>query len=647
MDAKELLQKVRKIEIKTRGLSQNIFAGEYHTAFKGRGVIFSEVREYQPGDDIRDIDWNVTARHNKPFVKVYEEERELTMMLLIDVSGSSDFGAVGDEKKEVIAEIAATLAFSSIQNNDKVGVIFFSDRIEKFIPPKKGKKHILLIIREIIDMKPESRGTNIDVALKFMTNALKKRCTAFLLSDFIDNHDYFSSMSIANRKHDLAAIQVYDKRDARLPDVGLVRVRDMETGADRWLDTSSAKVRKAFDSMVRTSAETLLHCRQMWCGSRFGHYRRGLRESIAGIVPQPCGGTSITGSLRHKLELQMNRILRFFSVIALSLACVSGVSAKVSVSARLDSVSVLMGKLTTLNLEVVQDKGKPGGFPLFRNADINKGYVGICGDSIELRTSYKADTIDLGSNRIQINYKVPLQAFDSGSYRLPEFVYVSESDSARSNALTLNVVPVNVTADDPIAGFAQVAEPEGKSVLDALPDWMVDYWWIIIAILLAIVAFLWGMRRYKKEGTVLKKKPEPTPYETAIKDLRELKAKNLWEQGMEKEYFTRLTDILRIYLARRFGINAMEMTSREIMDHLYSSDVKDKRDYVRQILSVADFVKFAKVRPLPADNIAAYDNAVRFVEETKPAPVVAADAEEGDGQNPEIKKTETKKGGES
>lgn len=247
MDAKELLQKVRKIEIKTRGLSQNIFAGEYHTAFKGRGVIFSEVREYQPGDDIRDIDWNVTARTNKPYVKVYEEERELTMMLLIDVSGSSDFGAAGDHKKEVIAEIAATLAFSSIQNNDKVGVIFFSDRIEKFIPPKKGKKHILLIIREIIDMKPESRGTDIDVALKFMTNALKKRCTAFLLSDFIDNHDYFSSMSIANRKHDLAAIQVYDKRDAKLPDVGLIRVRDMETGADRWIDTSSKRVRKAFD----------------------------------------------------------------------------------------------------------------------------------------------------------------------------------------------------------------------------------------------------------------------------------------------------------------------------------------------------------------------------------------------------------------
>lgn len=246
MEANELLKKIRKIEIKTKGLSQNIFAGEYHSAFKGRGMIFSEVREYQPGDDIRDIDWNVTARQNKPFVKVYEEERELTVMLLVDVSGSRSFGACGEVKKERMAEIAATLAFSSIQNNDKVGVIFFSDKIEKFIPPKKGKKHILLIIREIINFEPESKGTNIDVALQFMTNAIKKRCSAFLISDFIDDHDYFKSMSIANRKHDLASIQVYDRRDAEMPDVGLVRVRDLESGTDRWLDTSSASIRKAY-----------------------------------------------------------------------------------------------------------------------------------------------------------------------------------------------------------------------------------------------------------------------------------------------------------------------------------------------------------------------------------------------------------------
>ena len=246
MDANELLKKVRKIEIKTRGLSHNIFAGEYHSAFKGRGVIFSEVREYEPGDDIRDIDWNVTSRHNKPYVKVYEEEREMTVMLLVDVSGSRDFGACGDTKKEKMAEVAATLAFSSIQNNDKVGVIFFSDKIEKFIPPKKGRKHILLIIREIIDFKPESRGTDIDVPLQFLTNVVKKRSTAFLISDFIDSHDYFKSMSIANRKHDLAGIQIYDRRDAEMPDVGLVRLRDMETGADIWVDTSSAKVRKKY-----------------------------------------------------------------------------------------------------------------------------------------------------------------------------------------------------------------------------------------------------------------------------------------------------------------------------------------------------------------------------------------------------------------
>ncbi|MDE6235843.1 MAG: DUF58 domain-containing protein [Muribaculaceae bacterium] len=257
MDAKELLKKVRKIEIKTRGLSQNIFAGEYHSAFKGRGVIFSEVREYQPGDDVRDIDWNVTARHNKPYVKVYEEERELTLMLLIDVSRSEDFGAVGVEKKEMMAEIAATLAFSSLQNNDKVGVIFFSDKIEKFIPPKKGKKHILLIIREIIDFQPESHGTDISVALEFLTNAIKKRATSFLLSDFIDGHDYAHSMLMANKKHELTAIQVYDERDSRLPNVGLIHAADLESGVVRWIDTSSKRIRKAYEKAWYDRQQTL------------------------------------------------------------------------------------------------------------------------------------------------------------------------------------------------------------------------------------------------------------------------------------------------------------------------------------------------------------------------------------------------------
>ena len=246
MDRSELLKKVRKIEIKAKGLSQNVFAGEYHSAFKGRGMTFSEVREYQYGDDVRDIDWNVTARQNRPYVKVYEEERELTVMLLVDVSGSKDFGAVGESKREMMAEIAATIAFSAIENNDKVGVIFFSDKIEKFIPPKKGRKHILLVISSLLDFEPENKGTDINYALEFLTSGIKKRCTAFVVSDFIDDHDYSKAMSIANNKHDVIAVQVYDKRETDLPDVGLMRVYDAETGSERWIDSGSKKVRQAY-----------------------------------------------------------------------------------------------------------------------------------------------------------------------------------------------------------------------------------------------------------------------------------------------------------------------------------------------------------------------------------------------------------------
>ena len=246
METSELLKKVRRIEIKTRGLSRNIFAGQYHSAFKGRGMAFSEVREYQYGDDIRDIDWNVTARYVRPYVKVFEEERELTVMLLIDVSGSRDFGSVNVMKKEVITEIAATLAFSAIQNNDKIGVVFFSDKIEKFIPPQKGKKHILYVIRELIDFQPDKKQTNIAQALKYLTNAIKKRCTAFLISDFIDKDGFKEALTIANRKHDVVAIQVYDRRETELPAVGLIKIKDAETGQERWIDSSSTRVRAAY-----------------------------------------------------------------------------------------------------------------------------------------------------------------------------------------------------------------------------------------------------------------------------------------------------------------------------------------------------------------------------------------------------------------
>jgi uncharacterized protein (DUF58 family) len=246
MNATELIKKVRHIEIKARGLSQNIFAGEYHSAFKGRGMAFSEVREYQYGDDMRDVDWNVTARYNRHYVKVFEEERELTVMLLIDVSESLGFGSKTIMKRDMVAEMAATLAFSAIQNNDKIGVIFFTDKPEKFIPPKKGKKHILFIIREILNFKPEGAGTDINMVLRYMTNAIKKRCTAFLVSDFVDADDYKKALQIGNRKHDVVAIQVYDTMSTELQSVGLMKVRDPETGAENWIDTSSKRMRNEY-----------------------------------------------------------------------------------------------------------------------------------------------------------------------------------------------------------------------------------------------------------------------------------------------------------------------------------------------------------------------------------------------------------------
>ena len=260
-DSSDILRQVRKIEIKTRGLSNDIFAGHYHSAFKGRGMAFSEVREYRVGDDVRDIDWNVTARSRSPHIKVYEEERELTMMLLVDVSGSRMFGTADKLKKNVITEIAAVLAFSATENNDKVGCILFSDRIEKFIPPKKGRSHILMIIRELIEFVPQHGGTALSEPFRYLTNVLKKRCTAFVLSDFMepeeDRKRFEDPLKIASGKHDIVGIRVYDRRDAELPDVGIMEVQDAETGRKMWIDTSLAALRDHYrGEWERLSRET-------------------------------------------------------------------------------------------------------------------------------------------------------------------------------------------------------------------------------------------------------------------------------------------------------------------------------------------------------------------------------------------------------
>jgi uncharacterized protein (DUF58 family) len=244
-DTKELLKKVRKIEIKTRGLSNQLFSGEYHSVFKGRGMAFREVRDYQAGDEIRTIDWNVTARFNHPYVKVFDEERELTVMLLMDVSGSGNFGTINWQKLDLATELCAVLAFSAIQNNDKVGVIFFSDKIEKFIPPKKGRSHILMIIRELIAFSPENKRTNVGEALRYFTGAIKKKCTAFIISDFM-SPAFESELKIANRKHDVIALRLYDKHEEEFPDLGLIPARDEETGEIQWINTGNKEVRDTY-----------------------------------------------------------------------------------------------------------------------------------------------------------------------------------------------------------------------------------------------------------------------------------------------------------------------------------------------------------------------------------------------------------------
>lgn len=326
------------------------------------------------------------------------------------------------------------------------------------------------------------------------------------------------------------------------------------------------------------------------------------------------------------------RFIKFISLLAVSLmAYVPVFASQTLVTAKLDSAILMMGRMTHLKIAVDQQKDTKGHFPLFSTLKDN-GIIGVCGDSVELRAPIKADTV-LKSDRWHIEYTVPVQAFDSGYYQLPEIEFVIGQDTALSNKLALKVVPVVVDASTPIDDYANVADPENKSVFDSVPDWVIEYWWILLIILLLVAALIYLWRKYKRDGSIIGRKAAPTPYDVAIASLRYLKGRKLWEQGLEKDYYTELTNILRVYLYGRFGINAMEMTSRQILGAMKNNkDTKDKRDYIRQILNMADFVKFAKVRPLPEDNIASYDNAVRFVEETKPLPP-EDDTEEKGGES--------------
>lgn len=314
---------------------------------------------------------------------------------------------------------------------------------------------------------------------------------------------------------------------------------------------------------------------------------------------------------RNFIKVVLISLLTFFAM--------EGRASELSVTAKLDSVDILMGNLNMLRLEVVEPKGSKGEFTIFNQIARQRGYATVCGDSVEIGTNFLVDTTELGSGKIQLNYTVPVQAFDSGTYTLPRFIYKVGRDSAESKNLTFSVYPVNVSPDEEISPLANTFEPDGQRWYDWVPDWIIDFWWIFIILVIVICLGLYGMRNYsRKTLPFISPKPLPKPWDIALDSLNRLKARKLWEKGMEKEYFTELTDILRIYLYERFGINAMEMTTRQIMDKIYSSDLRDKKDYVQQILNVADFVKFAKVRPLPADSISALENARKFVEETIP-----------------------------
>ena len=599
METSELLKKVRRIEIKTRGLSRNIFAGQYHSAFKGRGMAFSEVREYQYGDDIRDIDWNVTARYVRPYVKVFEEERELTVMLLIDVSGSRDFGSVNVMKKEVITEIAATLAFSAIQNNDKIGVVFFSDKIEKFIPPQKGKKHILYIIRELIDFHPEETRTDISQVLKYLTNAIKKRCTAFLISDFIDKEGFKDALTVANRKHDMVAIQVYDRRETELPAVGLMKIKDAETGKEQWIDSSSARVRAAYkewwEKRQAKMSDTFKKCRVDSVSVRTED------DYVKALI-------ALFDTRNYSKQMKLIKKSILFLVAAASLVGGRAYAQRPLIDVAIDSAAILIGEQTTLHLTVTADKDRPVQI-VIPNDTLMTG--------VEVLNLSKADSTEIENDRLVIKQDVLITSFDSSLYLLPPLKVIDGVDTVYSNQVALKVSTIPVNADKP-EEFNDI-----KTVWKPPFVWA-DYYPIIYGILLAlflicVIAYIVKRIRAKKSLIPFKKEePKLPPHEQAIKELDEIKQQKLWQQGRSKEYYTLITDTLRKYIEDRFGISAMEMTSGEILDLIRkNSEAQSVYDNLRQILQLADFVKFAKMNPLPDENDLSMMNAYLFVNQTK------------------------------
>ena len=650
----DILKRVRKIEIKTRGLSNEIFAGKYHTAFRGRGMSFSEVREYRAGDDVRDIDWNVTARSRTPHIKVYEEERELTMMLLVDVSGSRMFGTTDRLKKNLQTEIAAVLAFSASENNDKVGCIFFSDRIEKFIPPKKGRSHILAIIRELVGFEPQSRGTRISEALRFLTNVTKKHCTAFLLSDFLDpgkdRTALEDALKIASGKHDLVGIRVSDPREAELllgPGAGALRPR--LAGAERRHPLGAQTpphrhgrgidrrgLRRGTHQTIQTAMKSIPNNPASTCSpfARNGGIQPSAaaeRQNAAQTPPSEAVPVGLRSSGRPKAgRTSITKRVK----TALATALLTGLTtvlyaAPPTITARVEPDSIGIGDRFDVVIDVDRDLVQVVEFPTF-NPPPQSG--------LEVVESHPVDTLRRDGRHLSLRKRYTLAAFEEGNLGLGRAQVLYLDKNITDTLYTADTLRLQVGTFQIDSTSHTIYDIKAQRTLPFRYGEISGYvlWSLLGLIVLggAIYAGRRLMARYaRKVRDIFRPAPPLPPHIAAIQALETLHNQKLWQSGRHKQYYSGLTDILRTYLAGRYGFGAMEMTSDEILAAVRRYDLPQKCVMdLQAILRDADLAKFAKAQSEGTTNEDNYLNAYYFVEETKPAEIAEEGTEQDDTQ---------------
>lgn len=583
----ELLREVRLVEIKSRRLTDETMAGEYHSAFKGHGMSFAEVREYQPGDDVRAIDWNVTARTGRPHVKLYEEERELTVMLLVDLSRSLDFGTRAKTQRRLVSEMAATLAFSALKNGDKVGAIFFTDHVERFIPPAKSRRHVLRIVSDLLSFRPEGHRTALGPALEYLVRALRKRCIAFVISDFMDTADYAQPLSVAARKHDVVAMHVYDPFQQELPNVGLLRVRDAESGQELLVDTSSPRQRS--------------HHIAWWTA-----HRRRISEGM-----KRAGVDMASFPTHQDYAAPLRRLLQRLALfLGLLFAPAFMMQAQNVVEAKLDTADILIGEQVQLSLSVKTDKGRDVQFPEYPPQ-------GEMVPGVEVIAASPVDTLLHNDGaRLELLRRYTVTSFDSALYALQPAVVIGADTLLPRTAVGLKVTSVPVDTLHP----EQFCDPYGPVDVPFEFNRALALM-LLLAVLLAVAALIvWKRtRRIRPRRTERVEPLPPSPREAALALLRPLQEQRVPETQEEyKRYYVDLTTALRRYIASRFDIDAMNMTTSQIaasLDNLPETE----RGELPQLLSTADLVKFARQQATPEEARRNLESAFRFIDTYSPA----------------------------